>query len=65
MHDKDLETSVHYKVLEAMAGEFKMEALEVLQMGEAKFKKVEKSAPTLFRYMRTMRIYSIRSLSES
>jgi hypothetical protein len=55
MKDKNLETSIHYKVLEAMAGEFKMEALEVLQMGEDKLKELESSAPILFRYMRAMK----------
>jgi hypothetical protein len=51
MEHKDLESSVHYKVLEAMAGEFKMEDIDLHQMGEAKLKELEKSSPILFRYV--------------
>jgi hypothetical protein len=48
MEDKSLETPVHYQVLETMAAEFKMEVLEVLEMGVDKFKELEKVRPHSF-----------------
>jgi hypothetical protein len=46
---------VHYKALAEMASEYKMDALEALQLGQDKFKELEKTAPLLFRYIRALR----------
>lgn len=55
MENSQADTSVHYEVLRQMAGEYKMEALDVLQMGEEEFNELQKSAPILFRYVRALR----------
>jgi hypothetical protein len=55
MENLKKDEDVHYKVLAEMAGEFKMEALDVLQMGQDKFNELEKTAPILFRYVRALR----------
>jgi hypothetical protein len=49
------QSSVHYQVLANLAGEYKMDALDALQLGEEKFRELEKTAPLLFRLIRALR----------
>ena len=55
MESNERDPRVHYKLLADLAGEAKMEALEVLEMGHEKLKELEKSFPMLVRFARALK----------